>query len=51
MVIKVDAMVKMAGVVLVESVSTEGKATNLMGHLDSEYEAKAAILLETSYCE
>jgi hypothetical protein len=51
MVIKVDAMVKMAGVVLVESVSTEGKATNLKRHLDSEFEANPAILLGTSYCE
>lgn len=28
------------GVAFVESVSTEGKATNLKGHLDSGYEAK-----------
>jgi hypothetical protein len=43
--------VKMAGVVLVESMSTEGKATNLKGNLDPEYEAEAATLLGTSYCE
>jgi hypothetical protein len=30
----------MGGVALVESVSTEGKATNLTGHLYSGYEAK-----------
>jgi hypothetical protein len=30
----------MGGVALVESVSTEGKATDLKGHLDSGYEAK-----------
>jgi hypothetical protein len=27
-------------VALVESMSTEGKATNMEGHFDSEYEAK-----------
>jgi hypothetical protein len=30
----------MGGVALVESVSTDGKATNLTGHLYSGYEAK-----------
>jgi hypothetical protein len=30
----------MGGVALVESVSTQGKATDLKGHLDSGYEAK-----------
>jgi hypothetical protein len=41
----------MAGVVLVESMSIEGKATNLKGNLDPEYEAETTTLLGTIYCE
>jgi len=46
-----DALVRMAGVALVESMSTEGKATNLKGHFDSEYKHWTEIWLGTSYCE